>query len=105
VLTVTTPTPTPTIPVVVVDGPGANAWEVIGAIGGAAGVLLAVFLAWYGGYQVRKERRIIHEIDVLRDLVARSDDAGRGAGSISVLRGLLLILGRPSGVPRAAGVR
>jgi hypothetical protein len=35
--TVTTPSPTPTIPVVVVNGPEANAWEVVGAIGGDAG--------------------------------------------------------------------
>ena len=76
--TVTTPSPTPTVPVVVVDGPGANAWEVVGAIGGAMGVLLAVFLAWYGGYQVRKERRIIHELDVLEDLYDRADGVGRG---------------------------
>ena len=76
--TVTRPSPTPTIPLVVVDGPGANAWEVIAAVVGIGGILLAIYFAWRGADQVRKERRIIHELDVLEDLYDRADAVGRG---------------------------
>jgi hypothetical protein len=90
--TVTTPSPTPTIPVVVVDGPGAYAWEVVAAVFGVVGVLAAIAFAISGAAQVRRERRIIHELDVLRDLAELAPEVGRGIYRVTRIRVPLLTL-------------
>lgn len=60
------PSPLPTVPVHVVDG--ASRLEVASTVVGVAGVLLAIYFAIRGSQQVRKERRMQHDLDVLRDV-------------------------------------
>jgi hypothetical protein len=59
---------------------------------GFAGVLLAIVFALLGPRQVRKERRIIHELDVLRDLADRASELAGAAHRKARLRGPLLTL-------------
>ena len=64
-------------------------WDVVSTLVGFAGVLLAIVFALLGPRQVRKERRIIHELDVLRDLADRASELAGAVHRKARLRGPL----------------